>query len=173
MNQLSSLKYEYSNHLFRSILFEQYISKNFLVILFFVSRPSDLDLLSNLALKSQGKVYPFTKACLVDFTKYLTPVSTSQFYFRGIATHKCVFLKLPITSENLKSLSESTLHKNLPLMFVLHNGLYVNSFVSKLLLFRGLPYISNIVIIIFFCLQLLLRKLLSRFLLLNLRRKLV
>jgi len=172
MNQLSSLKYDYFSYLFRSILFEQSISKNFIVLVVFVPCSSDLNLLTTLSLKSKGKLYPFKKSSLIDLTKRVTPLVSSgaHFYLRGIATHKCALLRLPLTPLNLKLLTEFR-SKNLPLLFTLYSGLYLSSFVYKLISLK-VPYISNIIMIIFFCLHIILRKLLSRFILLNLLRKL-
>jgi hypothetical protein len=177
MNQLSHLNYEYSSYLFRSILFEQSLAKNFLVLLVFISCPEDINLLSSLALKSQGKLHLFKKSSLVDLTKYLflEIADPSQLFFlRGIATHKCVLVRLPITMSNIQYLTEFLrVYKNIPLTFTIYKGLYLNALLSKLILLKGLPHVSNILVVLFFCLRLVMRKLLARFLLLNLRRKLL
>lgn len=89
MNQLSHLNYEYSSYLFRSILFEQSLAKNFLVLLVFISCPEDINLLSSLALKSQGKLHLFKKSSLVDLTKYLflEIADPSQLFFSSWHCH--------------------------------------------------------------------------------------
>jgi hypothetical protein len=177
MNQLSHLNYEYSSYLFKSILLEQSLAKNFLVLLFFISWPEDINLLSNFALKSQGKLHLFKKSSLVDLTKYLflEVINPSHIFFiRGIVTHKCVLVQLPIKMTNIQYLTDFLrIYKNIVPTFTVYKGLYLNSFISKLILLKRLPHVSNIVVVFFFCLRVVMRKLLGRFLLLNLSRKLI
>jgi len=75
---------------------------------------------------------------------------------------------------NIQYLTEFLrVYKNIPLTFTIYKGLYLNALLSKLILLKGLPHVSNILVVLFFCLRLVMRKLLARFLLLNLRRKLL
>jgi hypothetical protein len=176
MNQVTYLKYEYSNFLFRSLLFEQTISKDFLIFFFFLSCPEDSKSISALSIKCNGKIYLFQKSYLVDLTKQLYSSGSELrdiFYFRGMSSHKCVLLRLPLTSGNLKTFSDfSQTHRTVHLSFAMQNGLFLNSSVFKLVSLKGLPYLSNVIVVIYICLQIVLKRLLSRFLLLNLKRKL-
>lgn len=176
MNQVSYLKYEYSNFLFRSLLFEQTISKDFLILFFFLSCPEDIKSISALSIKCNGKIHLFQKSCLVDLTKQLYSSGNElgdMFYFRGMSSHKCVLLRVPLTSVNLKTLSDFfQTYRTVQLSFAIHNGLFLNSSVFKLVSLKGLPYLSNVIVVFFICLQIILKRLLSRFLLLNLKRKL-
>jgi hypothetical protein len=150
------------------------MSKNFFLLFFFISSTEVFEIINVFLTKVKGKIYLFQKSSLSFLTKELSisvENPSDMFHLRGIASHKCILLRVPIKPSNFGHLSSLMNRSNgLHLLFVLYNGLYLKSLVYKLIAVRNLPCLNTIILVIFICLKIVLKRLLSRFLLLKLKR---
>jgi len=173
MNQISELKYQYSSNLFRQLIFQQLLTKDTVLVFFFVPSYQEKDKLSEFSLRVKGTLRDFTRSSLMSLCSQNldTILEKDLLFLRGIGSHKCYCLQMPLTFSNLELLEDFSLTKKvMSLNFVFYNGIFLPSILNTLFLLKRLPFVSNLLVVIYFSLKLALLKLLGRFALLNLKR---
>lgn len=170
--QRSSLKYNYSKILLKQVLFQQQLGNNTLTLFFFLPSYDDKKILETLSLKTKGKLWDFSRSTLLSLSQDLKVIDSEKSkVLQGIASHRCYCLVLPLTFLNLSILEDFLVQKKaLTTTFILYNGIFLPSILQTLFLLKNLPFISNILIVLYFAMKLTFLRVVSRFILLNLKR---
>ena len=114
MNQISELKYQYSSNLFRQLIFQQLLTKDTVLVFFFVPSYQEKDKLSEFSLRVKGTLRDFTRSSLMSLCSQNldTILAKDLLFLRGIGSHKCYCLQMPLTFSNLELLEDFSLNEN-------------------------------------------------------------